>query len=126
MTPWHPCARAGGDTVRLLPDDWAAPLELTVTNSATAKRFRLRFDEGLVVRPANASLRSKLLELSREAPYGAFKVENSEWLEWFHEKTHGTYREFQIQHFALITEDTVEVLSVSEPRILEVDTSQVP
>lgn len=79
-----------------------------------------------MVRSANARLRSKLLELSREAPYGTFKVENSEWLEWFHEKTHDTYREFQIQHFALITEDIVEILSVSEPWILEVDPSEVP
>jgi hypothetical protein len=120
LNRWKPAPCEPAKHTRLLPDDWAAEFEVTVPDSSLAgKGFSFRFDEVLAVRPVNESFRLMVLQASINPPCRTFKVEDSEWLESFHEKTYGQYQRYKIQHFVFIsTSDVVvEVLSPAEPRI---------
>jgi hypothetical protein len=82
--------------------------------------FRVDFARELAFRLANESFRLKVIEALKDAlPWPTFKVENSEWVEWFHEQTPGAYRDWPVQHFLFIGEDVVEVLSTENPTCIE-------
>lgn len=117
---WLPAPSVPSSISRLLPDDWGAEFEVTVPDTSFAGRgFRFHFDEVLAVRPANQSFR--LLLEANNALCLTFKVENSEWLKSFHEKTYGMFQGYQIQHFVFVSDATTEVLSAVEPRIEELN-----
>jgi hypothetical protein len=83
--------------------------------------FRLHFDRALAFRSANESYTLKLLDaLQKELPWSAFKVEDSRWVEQFHDLTFGAYRDWPVQHFLFVGEDVVEVLSTEAPAIAEI------
>ena len=47
-----------------------------------------------------------------------FKVDNSSWVEWFHEETFDIHKDREIKHFAIYTpNDCIDVLSVFEPKV---------
>lgn len=88
---------------------------------AGGRTFKIGFVRELAFRLANESFRLKLLDaLQNMLPWPAFTVENSEWIEWFHDQTLGAYRDWSIQHFLFVGEDVLEVLSTEAPTIIEI------
>ena len=85
------------------------------------RAFSVEFERPLAFRCANESYRLKLIEtLQAELPWPTFKVENSKWVEWFHEQTLEIYRDWKVEYYAFIGEDIVEVLSSHEPSCSEI------
>jgi hypothetical protein len=83
--------------------------------------FRIEFARPLALRSGNESYRLKMIEsLQNELPWATFKVEESEWVEWFHDETFGAYRDWPVQHFSFIGEDIIEVLSTESPTFAEI------
>jgi hypothetical protein len=87
---------------------------------ADGRAFDVHFENPLAFRSANESYRLKLIESLNDLPWSTLRVENSEWVEWFHDQTLGIYRDWRVQHFMFVGEDVIEVLSTTEPRIAEV------
>lgn len=47
-----------------------------------------------------------------------FIVDNSSWVEWFHEETYDIHKDRDIKHFAIYTpDDCIDVLSEFEPKV---------
>jgi hypothetical protein len=90
---------------------------------AEGRAFSVEFDKPLAFRSVNESYRLKLIESLTELPWPTFKVENSAWIEWFHDQTYGIYRDWGVEHFVVLGEDVVEVLSALEPQCTEVKRS---
>jgi hypothetical protein len=109
------------DTPSLI-SDYERGFQLTLAEPhAEGRVFTVAFEKPLAFRSANESYRLKLIELLHtELPWPTFKVENSEWLEWFHDQTLGIYRDWPVEHFLFVGEDIVEVLSSREPTCVEV------
>jgi hypothetical protein len=109
------------DTPSLL-SDYEKGFQLTLAEPhAEGRVFTIVFEKPLAFRSANESYRLKLIELlGTELPWPTFKVENSEWLKWFHDQTLGIYCDWQVEHFLFVGEDIVEVLSNREPTCVEV------
>jgi hypothetical protein len=85
------------------------------------RAFRIHFDRALAFRLANESYSLKMLDsVEQELPRPTFKVENSQFVEWFHDQTFGAYRDWPVQHFLFVGEDVVEVLSTEAPAIAEI------
>jgi hypothetical protein len=106
----------------VLTDHYERGFQLTLAEpSANGRAFDVHFENPLAFRSANESYRLKMIESLTDVPWSTFKVENSEWLEWFHDQTLGIYRDWRIQHFVFLGEAVVEVLSVTEPRIAEIE-----
>ena len=97
-------------------------LHITLVEPRTDGRvFRIDFVRALAFRSANESFRLKMVEsLQIKLPWPTFTVENSEWVEWFHEQTIGVYRDWPVQHFLFVGEDIVEVLSTQAPTFTEI------
>jgi hypothetical protein len=88
---------------------------------AGGKAFRIDFARALAFRSANESFRLKVLEsLRNELPWPTFNVEDSEWVQWFHDQTFGAYRDWPVKHFLFIGEDVIEVLSSEAPAFVEI------
>src|SRR3954468_1909262 len=66
--------------------------------SADGRAYSVRFYKPLAFRSANESYRLRLIESFTDLPWPTFKVEQSRWVEWFHDETHGIYRDWPIQH----------------------------
>lgn len=98
-------------------------LHVTLTEPRAGGRvFKAEFTKVLMFRCANESYRLKMIEtIKRELPWPAFKIENSEWIAWFNEQTFGVYRDWPVQHFVLLGEDILEVLSTLAPAFVEVE-----
>jgi len=106
----------------VLTDDYEEGFALILAEpKASGRAFRVRSEKPLAFRSANESYRLKLLELLTDLPWPTFKVEQSQWAEWFHEETHGIFRDWAIQHFVFVGEQIVEVLSRTEPEIKEIE-----
>jgi len=97
-------------------------LHITLVEPHTdGKAFRIDFVRALAFRSANESFRLKILEsLRNELPWPTFNVEDSEWVQWFHEQTFGAYRDWPVQHFLFVGEDVIEVLSTEAPAFIEI------
>jgi hypothetical protein len=100
-----------------------AGLRFTLAESSTGGRsFHVAFEKVLAFRLANESYRLKLLEsIKNELPWPTYKVENSEWIEWFHDQTLGIYRDWPVEHFLIIGEDVLEVLSANTFKFAETE-----
>ncbi len=106
----------------VLTDDYEQGLALILAEpKGNGRAYRARFEKPLAFRSANESYRLKLLESLADLPWPTFKVEQSQWVEWFHEETKGIYRDWAIQHFIFIGEQIVEVLSRTEPELKEIE-----
>jgi hypothetical protein len=105
-----------------LVNDYEGGFRLTlVEERAEGRQFTVAFDQPLAFRCANESYRLKLIEsLQPQLPWPTFKVENSKWVEWFHDQSTGINREWRVEHFLFVGEDVVEVLSQREPIFTEV------
>jgi hypothetical protein len=89
---------------------------------ANGRSFSVVFDRVLAFRHANESYRLEMLEsIQNELPWPTHRVENSKWIEWFHDQTLGIYRDWPIKHFLFIGEDVVDVLSTDMPKIAETE-----
>jgi hypothetical protein len=88
--------------------------------TAGGRSFSVVFSRVFAFRLANESYRLKMLEsIQNELPWPTYKVENSEWTEWFHDQTFGIYRDWPIKHFLFIGEEVVDVLSTEMPKFVE-------
>jgi hypothetical protein len=88
--------------------------------SAGGRSFSVAFDRVLAFRLTNESYRLKMLEsIQNELPWPTYRVENSEWIEWFHDQTLGIYRDWPVEHFLFIGEDVFEVLCTEIPKFAE-------
>ena len=91
---------------------------------ADGRAFKVAFEKPLAFRSANESYRLKLIEAAQsDLPWPTFKVERSTWVEWFHDQTHGIYRDWPVEHFLFMGEDVIEVLSARQPLISEIERS---
>jgi hypothetical protein len=89
---------------------------------ANGRAFRVEFEHPLAFRSVNESYRLKLIEpINSELPWPTFKVEHSAWVEWFHDQSLGIYRDWAIEHFLFMGEHVIEVLSVVQPVITEIE-----
>ena len=89
--------------------------------SANGRAFQVEFEKPLAFRSADESYRLKLIEpLQAELPWPTFKIENSAWIEWFHDQTLEIYRDWHVEHFVFIGEDVIEVLSARQPLVTEI------
>jgi hypothetical protein len=109
------------DTPSLI-NDYDGGFRLTlVEERAEGRQFTGAFEQPLAFKSANESYRLKLIEcLQPQLPWPTFKIQNSRWVEWFHDQTLGIYREWQVEHFVFVGEDIVEVLSNRQPVCTEV------
>ncbi len=81
----------------------------------------MEFVRPLAFRYANESFRLKMIEpVNHLMPWNTFRVEGSEWIDWFHDQTFGIYREWRVQHFMFLGEDVFEVLSRVEPSVTQI------
>lgn len=86
------------------------------------RAFRVEFEQPLAFRSVNESYRLKLIEpINSQLPWPAFKVEHSTWVEWFHDQSLGIYRDWAVEHFLFMGEHVIEVLSVVQPVITEIE-----
>ena len=97
-------------------------LHITLVEPRTDGRaFRFDFIRALAFRSTNESFRLKMLEALQDVlPWPTFKVEDSEWVEWFHDQTLGVYRDWRVQHFLFVGEDVIEILSTEAPALIEI------
>jgi len=64
----------------------------------------------------------KLIEpINSQLPWPTFKVEHSTRVEWFHDQSLGIYRDWAVEHFLFMGEHVIEVLSVVQPVITEIE-----
>ncbi|MCI5141352.1 MAG: hypothetical protein D3909_06440 [Candidatus Electrothrix sp. ATG1] len=80
--------------------------------------LRITFDPALTYRNIDeGSLLRSLEWADGQANYPLFIVENSDWVEWFHKESCGTYEESNIIHYAIITpNDCIDILAEFEPK----------
>lgn len=106
-----------------LIDDYENGFVLTlVEEKSDGRAFKVRFEQPLAFRSANGRYRLKLVsQLQPELPWPTFKVENSEWVDWFHDQSLGIYRDSLVEHYAFIGDDVIEVLSARAPICSEVE-----
>jgi hypothetical protein len=105
-----------------LVNDYDGGFRLTlVEERGEGRQFTVAFEQPLAFQSANESYRLKLIEsLQPQLPWTTFKVQDSRWVEWFHDQTLGIYREWPVEHFVFVGEDVVEVLSHRQPICTEV------
>jgi hypothetical protein len=89
---------------------------------ADGRAFQVEFEQPLAFRCVNERYCLKLIEpLQAELPWPTFKIENSVWIEWFHDQALGIYRDRPVEHFVFIGEDVIEVLSARQPLVTEIE-----
>ncbi|MBZ5626391.1 MAG: hypothetical protein LAQ69_48080 [Acidobacteriia bacterium] len=122
IAKWHPDSALPRnlDTVSLTTDFESGVRLILVEPRADGRAFRVEFEKPLAFRSAKECYRLELVEKLTELPWPTFKVEDSVWVEWFHDQTHGAYRDWQIEHFVFLGEEVVEVLSHVQPRFTEI------
>jgi hypothetical protein len=83
-----------------LVNDYEGGFRLTlVEERAEGRQFTVAFDQPLAFRCANEIHRLKLIgSLQPQLPWPTFKVENSSWVEWFHDQSSGINREWRVEH----------------------------
>lgn len=70
------------------------------------------------VRIANESYRLKTLPLLPADPTSFYIVENSEFINWFHEDSLGIYSSDPLFHLAIITDEWIDIICNEEPSIM--------
>jgi hypothetical protein len=99
---------------------------IQVADLTRTKKPILEIDFGKTVLAHRSMDEGKFLNLSwkteeAESTIGAIViVENSDFIEWFHQQSCNIYKEDQILHFAILTQNEwVEVLTLEIPKIQE-------
>jgi hypothetical protein len=124
LLKWEPFPGLPRDLdTRSLTTDYQSGVHLILAEPrANGRAFRVKFEKPLALRSVNESYRLKLIEpINSQLPWPTFKVEYSTWVEWFHEQSLGIYRDWAVEHFLLMGEHVIEVLSVVPPVITEID-----
>jgi len=77
----------------------------------------IHFSECEAMREINDEFKTKFWhEVDIDEDYSLFMVENSEWLESFHEEAENHFRELPIQHYVIwATENWIDILSSTKP-----------
>jgi len=110
------------DTPSLINDYENGFVLTLVEEKSDGRAFNIRFEQPLAFRSANERYRLKLISwLHPELPWPTFKVENSQWVDWFHDQSLGVYSDSLVEHYAFIGEDVIEVLSARPPICSEVE-----
>jgi len=108
------------DTPSLVHDNDRGFRLTLVEERAEGRQFTVAFEQPLAFRSANESYRLKLIEsLQPQLPWPTFKVDNSTWVEWFHDQTSGIYIDWKVEHNKIVGEDVIEVLSQRAPIFTE-------
>ena len=105
--------------VEAVHDDWEGfRIWFTSENTKLGVILIIKFEDALLYIKSNESFRLSSVENSEEMkfPHLFWKVENSDLIKEFHRQSLDIYKDWKIQHFALLSgEDCIDVLSVDEP-----------
>lgn len=99
--------------------EWSNGLAITVREETGAKRvITLSFsDLPNAMRIANESYRLKSLPNLPAEATSFYIVENSEFMQWFHDDSLGIYASDPIFHLAIVTDEWIDLICNEEPRI---------
>jgi hypothetical protein len=102
-----------------LHDDYEGFHILLRGGESSSRMLRIAFDPALVYRNIDdGDLLKTICTLSEPEVSSLFTVENSTWLEWLHEESHGIHDGEAIIHYAIYTaNDCIDVLSAFEPTV---------
>jgi hypothetical protein len=117
---WEPISGIPSELyVEALHDDYEFFRVLLKGKSPQAKMLRIYFDSVYAYRNIDEIYRLRTWNnFKGERPSSLFIVENSKWLEWFHEESQELYLEHSIKHYAIHTvQDCIDILSEHEPLV---------
>jgi hypothetical protein len=89
---------------------------LSKTDGNNDVKIRVTFDTIEAYRSTYETFRIKISD--QYMGWTFFRIENSEYLQWLSEQSHGMYDDFKFLHFAIATDDTVlDIIAKHEPKV---------
>ena len=99
-------------------------LTLTFNNHGGTRQYKITFDPYFAYRKSEEGY---LFEIWASSEYSEnpgktfYKVEDSDYLEWMHNKSCGIYKDQSITHFAIYTDDDcLDILSLTDNPVVEI------
>lgn len=99
-------------------------LTLTFNNHGGTRQYKITFDPYFAYRKSEEGY---LFEIWASSEYSEnpgktfYKVEDSDYLEWMHNKSCGIYKDQSITHFAIYTDDDcLDILSFTDNPVVEI------
>jgi len=109
-------------SLEALHDDYEGVRLLLEGDEPNNQTLRITFDPSLVYRNIDEMDYMKSLHTfqGREhlGKWALFTVENSDFVKWFNEESHGTHENENIVHYAVLTlNDCIDVISSQPPKV---------
>lgn len=121
LVPWTPIPGLTSPMyIEAVYDDYEGRRILLRGEDPTCAMLRVAFDNCLSYRNTDESYLLKLWHSNEKEVAGKifYTIENSSYIDFFHEMTLELYRNWEIKHYAIYTiSDCVDILSIEPPTV---------